>query len=114
MSTLKVDTLQTTGGAGLYPARAWVNFTGLTTTAINDSEGYSSITDQGAGNTKITLSNSMLNATYLVVGTGALSSSGGLSGVAPISITTTTQDIRSENQNSANQDAFAVYVSVTQ
>jgi len=112
MSTLKVNTLQNTSGNGRYAAHAWINFTGLTTTAIQDDAGYSSITDQGAGNTRVNLDNAMSDANYLVVGTGALSSSGGLSGVAPISVTTTRQDIHSENQNSANQDAYRVYVAV--
>ncbi len=49
MSTLKVDTLQTTSGAGLYPARAWVNFNGTGTVAIVNSANVSSITDVTTG-----------------------------------------------------------------
>ena len=49
MSTIKVDNLQTTGGAGLYPARAWVNFNGQGTVSILDDGNVSSITDNGTG-----------------------------------------------------------------
>jgi len=49
MSTLKVDTLQTTGGAGLFPARAWVNFNGTGTVAIRADGNVSSMVDYGTG-----------------------------------------------------------------
>jgi len=49
MSTLKVDNLQTTGGAGIYPTRAWVNFNGTGTVAITNSGNVSSITDVTTG-----------------------------------------------------------------
>lgn len=114
MSTIKVDTIQDTSGVDQYTIKAWINFTGLTTTAIQDDAGYSSVTDQGAGNTRATLDNAMSNGNYCVTGTAALSSAGGLSGVAPLLVTTTKQDIHSENKNAANQDAYRVYVAVTE
>lgn len=49
MSTIKVDNLQTTAGAGLYPAKAWVSFNGTGTIAINDDGGVSSLTDTNVG-----------------------------------------------------------------
>ena len=64
MSTLKVDTLQTTGGAGLYPARAWVNFNGTGTVAINGSESVSSIADNGTGLYTVSMSNAMTTASF--------------------------------------------------
>ena len=64
MSTLKVDTLQTTGGAGLYPARAWVNFNGTGTVAINGSESVSSIADNGTGLYTVSMSNAMTTVSF--------------------------------------------------
>jgi hypothetical protein len=63
MSTLKVDNLQTTGGAGLYPARAWVTVTGATQ-VIQDSSNVSSITDNGTGRAYANFSTAFSNANY--------------------------------------------------
>ena len=81
MSTLKVDTLQTTGGAGLYPAKAWVNYNGTGTIAIRADGNVSSLTDNGNGNYGINLSSSMQDANYglaLSVGNGDASTLGNL------------------------------------
>lgn len=67
MSTIKVDNLQTTGGASLYPARAWVNLDGYTTVAERDSGNVSSLTDNGTGNYSVNFSNSMSNANYAAI-----------------------------------------------
>ena len=56
MSTIKVDNLQTTGGASLYPARAWVNFNGQGTPAIRGSGNVSSLTDISTGKFGVNLS----------------------------------------------------------
>lgn len=55
MSTLKVDTLQTTGGAGLYPARAWVTYSMSGTASITADAGVSSLTDLGVGEPQFNL-----------------------------------------------------------
>ena len=68
MSTLKVDTLQTTGGAGLFPARAWVNFNGTGTVAIRDDGNVSSITDNGTGDYTTNFSASLTSADYTTSG----------------------------------------------
>ena len=49
MSTIKVDNLQTTGGADLYPARAWISMNGKGTVAIRNDGNISSLTDNGVG-----------------------------------------------------------------
>lgn len=64
MSTLKVDTLQTTGGAGLYPAKAWVNFNGAGTVAIRDSNNVSSLTDNSAGNYTTNFTDALSSANF--------------------------------------------------
>ena len=62
MSTIKVDNIQTTSGAGVYPARAWVQYTMLNTAAITSDSGVSSLTDQGTGNPTFTLDNALPSA----------------------------------------------------
>jgi hypothetical protein len=64
MSTIKVDNLQTTAGAGLYPAKAWVNFVGTGTVAIRASGNVSSITDNGTGTYTVNFTSSMTDANY--------------------------------------------------
>ncbi len=68
MSTLKVDTLQTTSGDGLYPSRAWVSFNGEGTVAILDDGGVSSITDIATGTYGANLSPVMASANYAMSG----------------------------------------------
>lgn len=63
MSTLKVDTLQTTGGAGLYPARAWVNYDQVGV-AVTNSGNVSSVTDNATGIYTVTFANAFSAATY--------------------------------------------------
>jgi len=71
MSTIKVDNLQTTGGAGLYPARAWATFNGQGTVSINVSAGVSSITDNGTGIYTLNLSNSTTTAYQVICGSAS-------------------------------------------
>mgnify|MGYP001602278909 CR=1 FL=1 len=66
MSTIKVDNLQTTSGAGLYPAKAWVNFNGAGSVAIRNSGNVSSITDYGAGFYRPNFSTASSANTYAV------------------------------------------------
>ncbi len=68
MSTIKVDNLQTTGGAGLYPARAWSTFVGTGTVSISDSGNVSSITDYGGGNYGINFSSALGSSNYCATG----------------------------------------------
>ena len=69
ISTLNNDTgvLATQNGmTGI--AKAWVNFNGTGTVAINSSFNVSSITDNGAGDYTINFTTAMPNANYSVVG----------------------------------------------
>jgi hypothetical protein len=63
MSTLKVDTLQTTGGAGLYPAQAWVNYD-QDAVNITNSANVSSVTDDAVGVYTVSFTNAFSAATY--------------------------------------------------
>ena len=49
MSTIKVDNLQTTSGAGQYTCKAWEDYSINPASTINDSAGVSSISDLGPG-----------------------------------------------------------------
>ena len=76
MSTIKVDNLQTTGGAGLYPARAGVNFNGTGTVAIREDGNVSSITDNGTGIYTVNFTSALSDANYASVNTVGFSNSG--------------------------------------
>jgi hypothetical protein len=81
MSTLKTNTIQHltsgfnnivthTDGAGTVNAahcRAWVNFNGTGTVAINAQFNVSSITDNGTGDYTVNFSNAMSDANYACI-----------------------------------------------
>lgn len=49
MSTIKVNTLQTTSGADLYTSKAWASWEGTGTVSIFASGNVSSVSDNGTG-----------------------------------------------------------------
>ena len=78
MSTLAVGTIKsissaapvfqnTSGTEKGQLAKAWVNFNGSGTVAIQDNFNVSSITDNGTGNYTITYTNAMSDANYSAV-----------------------------------------------
>ena len=82
MSTVKANNLMnvdggipTVKGQQLIPT-AWVNFNGTNTVAIRDSEGVSSISDNGTGSYSINNATSLRNANYSVSGMCEESGSG--------------------------------------
>src|SRR5210317_154574 len=76
LATDAVDQLSTaSGSAPSYSARAWVNFNGTGTVAINGSGNVSSITDQGTGKYRVNFTDSMPNANYAVGAFGTEESS---------------------------------------
>lgn len=88
MSTIKVDSLQTTGGAGLYPAKAWVNFNGTGTVAIRRDGNVSSLSDYGTGNYGVNLSNNLSAANYSVGGVAGYHSTAGSRGDTNLDVPT--------------------------
>tara|TARA_A100001201_G_scaffold122680_1_gene106559 strand:- start:493 stop:894 length:402 start_codon:yes stop_codon:yes gene_type:complete len=78
MSTLKVNTIQNTSAAHSSTpeqieqgrAKAWINFNGSGTIAINDSFNVSSITDNGTGDYTISYTTAMASVNYCGVGGG--------------------------------------------
>ena len=63
------------GSAPAYAIRAWVNFNGTGTVAINGSGNVSSITDRGVGLYTVNFTTSLPDTSYFVV--GCVESSGG-------------------------------------
>jgi hypothetical protein len=68
MSTVKVDTIKTTGNVEVYTCKAWVNFDGTQTAAsmIRASGNVTSITDNGTGNYTVNFATAMADANYQV------------------------------------------------
>jgi hypothetical protein len=84
MSTLTVTNVKATniqdsaGANGSTPAqisqgiaKAWVNFDGTGTPAINDSFNVTSITDNGTGDYTIVIETDMGNGNYTIAGTAS-------------------------------------------
>lgn len=65
MSTLKVNTIQNTGGVEKYLAAAWVNFNGTGTVAIRASGGVAGLVDNGVGDWTVNLSNAVADANHV-------------------------------------------------
>ena len=67
MSTLKADTIQSTGGGAAtltkqHAAKAWVNFDGsASNAAARDSFNLSSMTDSGTGDHEMNVSSALVN-----------------------------------------------------
>tara|TARA_R100001440_G_scaffold27295_1_gene44809 strand:- start:1068 stop:1430 length:363 start_codon:yes stop_codon:yes gene_type:complete len=69
MSTLKADTIQSTSGGAAtltkqHAAKVWVDYTTVSSTAISKSFNVSSLTDNGTGDTTITITNNMDSVDY--------------------------------------------------
>ena len=93
MSTIKTNTLTGTTSAGVINVtgeggstttslqqglvKCWVIFTGTGTIAARDSFNFTSLTDNGTGDTTITIANNMSNDDYVHAG-----SSGGQNGTS--------------------------------
>jgi len=65
MSTLKADTIQSTGGGAAtltkqHAAKAWGRYS-HSNTAFEDSFNFSSASDQGTGDARLTFSSAMVN-----------------------------------------------------
>ena len=81
MSTIKTNTLTGTSTAGSIAvtgegnstttnlqqglAKAWFEYTSITTTALADSFNISSITDNGTGDTSLAINNNMSSSVYI-------------------------------------------------
>ena len=75
LGKIKADTLEHSTAGSLDTkfvvegsAKAWVNFTTITTTSSNDSLNVSGLVDNGTGQTQVSFTNNMDAATYSGVG----------------------------------------------
>jgi len=73
MSTLKADTIQSTGGGAAtltkqHAAKVWARWNLSGTAALNDSFNTASLTDLGVGYARITYSSAITDANYGVTG----------------------------------------------
>jgi len=69
VSTIKVDTIQSSGGGAVtltnqHAAKAWINFNGTGTIATRDSFNVGSITDNSTGTYTVNYTNSFSDADY--------------------------------------------------
>jgi len=79
------------GSAPSYSARAWVNFNGTGTVAINASGNVSSITDNGVGNYTVNFTTALPDANYAVV--GSINNNNSSCGFTPTALATGTTRI---------------------
>ena len=70
MSTLKVNSIEpaNAGSEDYFLARAWVTYSGVTTTSITADGNVSSLTDHGTGDTTIGFSTALQHANYSISG----------------------------------------------
>ena len=109
MSTIKVDTVQSTGGGAVtltnqHATKAWINFDGTGTPAANDSFNHSSIADNGTGDFTHTVTNSFANSTYVPDGTCANSTTNPSSRYASTVVVTTSTYREQPRSQSATLD----------
>jgi len=120
MSTLKVNTIQTSAGVEVFTAKAWVNFNGEGTVAIRDSGNVSSVTDNATGRYTANLTSAMANSNYEVSGSAGKTSTTASqeiifygSNVTPTSPSTTAVGVKVVNSaGTAIQDATYVTLAV--
>jgi len=101
------------GSAPSYSARAWVNFNGTGTVAINGNGNVSSITDNGTGDYTVNFTTAMSDTNYSVVATKQNTATNVSSGIAEITANRTTSSVRIttfENANSTDSNNVSVAV----
>lgn len=114
MSTIKVDTIQTTGGVEVYTAKAWVNFNGTGTVAIRQSGNVASITDSGTGDYNVNFTSAFVDASYAASGTGGGTNRSYVMNKEPtVPPTASSLRVRTINPGTSNNDDANVNVVVT-
>lgn len=118
MSTLKLDTLSNKAGTASVPsdtivsgtAKAWVNFNGTGTVAINRAFNVSTITDNGTGDYTVNFTTALVDANYTAIGSGG---DGGNGVRSPGATTYTTSSFRLPVRNLDNGLSDPVFMNVT-
>ena len=117
MSLIKCNDIQnasggipTVKGQKLIPT-AWVNFNGIGTVAIRDSENVSSITDLTTGNFAVNFATTMANSSYCAIATTERTSTWLDGGINVINHTTALVQVQNiENSNGVDTAIFSVAV----
>jgi hypothetical protein len=115
-TTPNIDSAQVatvSGTAPLYMCRAWVNFNGTGTVAINASGNVTSITDGGTGTYTVNFTTSMTDANYSTNVNAASPGSGNSYGVTNPTRSTSAVGFQTRNvTTAANTDLATIDVSV--
>jgi hypothetical protein len=77
--TISNGTVSTSTANVVNGAKAWVNFNGTGTVAINASYNVSSITDNGTGDYTVNFTNAFADVNYSIVSNGKFTSNAGAS-----------------------------------
>ena len=94
MSTIKVDTIQTSAGIEKFMSKCWIDYNPQTNT-VNGSGGLSSVTDHGVGNHTFNFASSASSAYYSYGGCGLDSTLGDADdGVTTCALTKTASTAR--------------------
>ena len=86
MSDIRANTISAANGTDPVTltkqaaAKAWVSFTSVSTTAIDESFNVSSISDSGTGETAVNLANNMSSSTYCITACAGRTTSSGSPG----------------------------------
>ena len=111
MSTLRVNTIQNSGGTGSPAinglAAAWVNFNGTGTVAIRASSNVSSITDGGTGQYTVNFTTALADTNFSCI---TSDDNYGVGGALPTS--TTSCLVVSRNNSFVLADTTTIMVSV--
>tara|TARA_R110000744_G_scaffold360634_1_gene468204 strand:+ start:260 stop:631 length:372 start_codon:yes stop_codon:yes gene_type:complete len=121
MSTIKANTLLHSDGTTTNPpaipaldkrmVKAWVNFNGIGTLAIRDSEGVSSVTDSSVGNYLVNFATAMANTNYCAIASTERTSTWADGGVNVINFLTTRFHLQNvENTAAVDTAIFSVAV----
>ena len=117
MSTVKAnDITNVTGGIPTVKSQqliptAWVNFNGTGTVAIRDSEGVSSITDNGTGDYIGNFAVAMANTNYCVTSANTNSESNNAT-LMPVTYATSSIRVSSRNGSGSSMDGSVLNVTV--
>jgi hypothetical protein len=117
MSTLKADTIQSTGGGAATltkqsAAKAWIHFTAVSSHAIRGSFNVSTLTDVGTGDSQYNFTNNMTNDDYSTSATSSHNigaSEGFISYLTDDQSTSNTNDMRTVNASNSTYDAQSVH-----
>jgi hypothetical protein len=102
----------TTGSAPYYGARAWVNFNGTGTVAINGSNNVTSVTDNGTGQYTVNITTAMPDANYAAVMGGSFDTAGNPRWIGTYATSTTAIAVKSINSGGDYLDLSQGYVAV--